>query len=131
MAIFSRKAVWKRAAGRCEYCQLAQVDSVLPLELDHVRAKKHRGTTTLSNTCLACAYCNSAKGSNVAGYDPVTDALVPLFNPRADDWHDHFKWEGPVLRGLTSEGRATIEVLRINDPDRIEHRRLLQAAQRN
>src|SRR5205823_3490337 len=98
---------------RCEYCQLLQVDSVLPLELDHVRAKKHRGSTTLSNTCLACAYCNSAKGSNAAGYDPVSDELVPLFNPRADNWDDHFKWTGPVLQGLTREGRATIEVLRI------------------
>jgi hypothetical protein len=130
MAKFSRKKVWARAGGKCEYCQLAQADSVLPHELDHIRAKQHHSPTTLRNTCLACANCNAAKGPNVAGFDPATDALVPLFNPRADCWEDHFKWKGPMLVGITQEGRATIEVLRINDEARIEHRRLLQEARR-
>jgi hypothetical protein len=131
MAKFSRRKVWERAKGRCEYCQLAQADSVLPHEVDHIRAKKHRGRTTLRNTCLACAYCNGAKGPNAAGYDPETDELVPLFNPRTDRWRHHFEWAGAVLRGRTSIGRATIEVLRINDLDRIEHRRLLASARAN
>lgn len=130
MAKFSRKKVWARAGGKCEYCQLAQTDSVLPHETDHIRARKHRGPTTLRNTCLACAYCNAAKGSNVAGYDPATDTLVPLFNPRADRWADHFKWDGPILVGITPQGRATVEVLRINDAARVEHRRLLHAVRR-
>jgi hypothetical protein len=125
MAKLSRKVLWERAGGKCEYCQLPQEGSVLPHEVDHIRAKKHRGPTTLRNTCLACAYCNGAKGSNVAGYDPETDILVPLFNPRADVWQDHFFREGPILHGKTPRGRATIDVLRINDPARIEHRRLL------
>jgi hypothetical protein len=30
------------------------------------------------------------------------------------------------LRGLTAIGRTTIDVLRINLPERVEHRRLLQ-----
>jgi hypothetical protein len=130
MAKFSRKKVWARAGGRCEYCQLAQADSLLPHELDHIRAKKHRGPTTLLNTCLACAYCNAAKGSNVAGYDPATEALVPLFNPRTDKWEEHFEWKGAILAGMTPTARATIEVLRINAPARIEHRRLLKAIRR-
>lgn len=128
MASYSRKQVWTRAEGKCEYCQLPQELTILPHEVDHIRAKKHRGPTTLLNTCLACAYCNSAKGSNVAGYDPETDQLVPLYNPRLDIWDDHFTWEGPILHGKTAVARATVAVLRINDPDRVEHRRLLQAA---
>jgi hypothetical protein len=98
---------------------------MLPHEVDHVRAKKHHGLTSLVNTCLACAQCNAAKGPNAAGYDSETGDLVPLFNPRADAWNDHFSWVGPVLRGLTPVARATIDVLRINDPSRVEHRRLL------
>src|SRR5439155_8849614 len=121
MAKFSRKAVWKRAKGKCEYCQLAQQHSVLPHEIDHIRAKKHRGATTLENTCLACAYCNGSKGTNVAGYDPDTGELVPLFNPRRDLWKTHFFWLGAVLHGRTAVARATIDVLRINDLARIEH----------
>jgi len=121
-----RRLVWKRARGRCEYCGLAQTQSSLPLEIDHIRARKHRGPSTAENTCLACAYCNSAKASNAAGYDPLTDKLVPLFDPRRDYWKDHFEWIGPVLKGRTEIGRATIEVLGINRPERVEHRRLLQ-----
>jgi hypothetical protein len=80
---------------------------------------------------LACAYCNAAKGTNAAGFDPETDELVPLFNPRADTWADHFVWDGPILVGRTPIGRATIEVLGINRPERVEHRRLLSEARQN
>jgi hypothetical protein len=126
-AKFSRNLVRERAGARCEYCQLPEEESVLPHELDHIRAKKHRGQTSLQNTCWACAYCNLAKGPNVAGYDDETDELVALFNPRTEEWKEHFFWEGPVLRGKTPKGRATVDVLRINDPERVEHRRLITA----
>jgi len=53
---------------------------------------------------------------------------VPLFNPRADRWQDHFEWEGPVLHGKTAVARATISLLQINDPVRVAHCRLLMAA---
>jgi hypothetical protein len=130
MPEFSRKKVWERADGKCEYCQLPQEASVLPHGLDHIRARKHHGLTTMENTCLACAYCNGAKGSNVAGYDLKTGELVPLFNPRSDVWDEHFFWRSSVLVGKTAVGRTTIDVLRINDPERVEHRRLLAAQYR-
>ncbi|HEX3151859.1 MAG TPA: HNH endonuclease signature motif containing protein [Gemmataceae bacterium] len=123
-----RQLIWKRAHGRCEYCQLAQVHTNLPHEVDHIRAKKHRGPTNLQNTCLTCAYCNAAKGPCAAGFDPETDQLVPLFNPRLDNWTEHFVWNGPILEGRTAIGRATIAVLGINRAERIAHRRLLLEA---
>lgn len=116
MATFRRKLVWRRAKGCCEYCQLSQEYSVLPHEIDHIRAKKHHGPHTMENTCIACAHCNGAKSSNAAGYDPETDELVPLFNPRLDIWEDHFFWDRALLIGKTPVGRATIDVLSINDP---------------
>jgi hypothetical protein len=125
MTTFRRKQAWRRARGCCEYCQLAQAHSVIPHTIDHIRAKKHHGHHTMENTCVACAHCNGAKGSNVAGYDPETGDLVPLFNPRSDVWHDHFWWNGPVLSGNTPVGRATIDVLNINDPTRVDQRDLL------
>jgi|SRR5665213_668435 len=128
MARFRRQFVWQRARDRCEYCRLAQRNSNLPHEIDHIRARKHHGATTLENTCLACARCNASKGTNVAGYDPASGELVPLFDPRRDAWAKHFRWDGPRLVGHTAVGRATIDVLVINDHDRVEHRRLLLAA---
>lgn len=123
-----KRQVWERAAGCCEYCQMPQEFQVRPFQLDHVRAQKHRGETSLENLALACFACNVYKSSNLAGYDPATEVLVPLFNPRKDSWNRHFVWNGPVLRGKTSIGRTTIEVLRINLPERVEHRRLLLKA---
>jgi hypothetical protein len=72
--------------------------------------------------------CNAFKGPNVAGYDPESDSLQPLFNPRQDAWSEHFAWDGPKLKGLTPIGRTTIDVLRINQSERVEHRRLAIAA---
>lgn len=125
MAKVRRGLVSKRAYGCCEYCQLAQESSILPHQIDHVRATKHRGANTMDNTCFACAHCNAAKGPNVAGYDPETGALVALFNPRVDVWREHFHWQGALLVGNTPVGRATIDVLRINDADCVEQRREL------
>ena len=64
-----------------------------------------------------------------AGFDPETDELVPLFNPRQELWTDHFAWENAVLVGKTPVGRATIDVLRINDPICVEHREFLIGAE--
>jgi len=108
-----------------EYCRLSQRDSLLPHAIDHIRAEKHRGETSLENLCWACAQCNAAKGPNIAGYDPKTDDVTVLFNPRTQDWSEHFEWKGGSLVGKTPVGRATIEVLSINAPERVEHRRLL------
>ena len=125
MAKYQRKLVWQRAKGCCEYCQLPQEYSILPHETDHIRAKKHHGAHNLENTCLACAHCNGAKGSNAAGYDLETGDLVPLYNPRTDSWEDHFLWDGPILVGKTPVARATIDVLNINDPICLDQRHFL------
>lgn len=122
MAKVRRQLVKQRARNRCEYCELDQEFSILPHQIDHVRATKHHGPNTLENTCFACAHCNAAKGPNVAGYDAETGILVPLFNPRKDAWKVHFRWRGGILVGRTPVGRATIDVLRINDSDCIEQR---------
>ena len=75
-----------------------------------------------------CSFCNGAKGSNAAGFDPETDDLVALFNPREDSWEEHFSWHGPVLVGKTPVGRATIHVLNINDPICVDQREFLMSA---
>lgn len=125
MGRMDRKEVFRRARERCEYCHLPQSCSILPHEIDHIRSKKHHGGTTPLNVCVACAYCNSAKGSNVAGYDPDTGQLVGLFNPRADSWKEHFFWRNGLLVGRTPRARATIDVLSINEPTRLATRRWL------
>lgn len=69
------------------------------------------------NLCLACAWCNSFKSDKIRGIDPVTSVEVPLFHPREQIWHEHFEWssDGVFVIGRTSIGRATVDVLKMNN----------------
>ena len=122
------RLVWRRAGNACEYCRLPQEHSKLTFEVDHIIALKHGGKTVSGNLALSCFYCNSYKGANLAGCDPKTGKLTPLFNPRRHKWTTHFRWDGPVLIGRTAIGRTTIAVLNINEADAVATRELLMDA---
>jgi hypothetical protein len=108
------------AAGR-----VPQERDRLPFEIDHIIAENHEGITTSSNLCLCCFACNRHKGPNIAGIDPKTRKIVPLFHPRRHKWSRHFRWDGAVLVGRTPQGRATVRVLKINLDYRVEFRQEL------
>lgn len=119
-----RRQVRERASERCEYCLLAEVQAFFPHEPDHIIAQKHGGTTVLQNLALACFDCNRFKGSDIASVDPFSGVLTPIFNPRTDRWTEHFWFDSGRIVPLTSIGRATERLLRLNLPVRVEIRRL-------
>ena len=121
------RRVRERARGRCEYCQLPEAFSTLPFQVDHIIARKHGGATEPGNLALACFYCNTHKGPNIAGRHRDTAEIVRLFNPRTDEWAEHFKWNGPTLTGLTAIGGVTVDVLAINRPEFVTLRESLIA----
>lgn len=120
--------VWRRAVLRCEYCHTPARLSGLNFQIDHIIAEKHGGPTDAENLALSCIYCNSYKGANLSGIDPATGEIARLFHPRRDRWDEQFGWHGPVLVGRTPIGRATVVVLRINDPTAVALRRLFMRA---
>lgn len=125
-----RRLVAERASGRCEYCLLSEDDSFHPHQVDHVISRKHGGATAESNLAFACLRCNAWKGSDIASLDPLTNAVVALFNPRKQKWHDHFRLDGPILEPLTPEARATARLLRLNLDQRVIERRILARTRR-
>lgn len=124
-----KERVWQRAKGLCEYCHVPHAFDPVPYHIDHIIAQKHGGPTDAENLSLACFGCNNQKQSDIAGIDPdgSPDDPVRLFHPRKDSWHEHFEWEGPILRAKTPIGRVTLYVLGINLPHRVAFRRLLVA----
>jgi hypothetical protein len=114
-----------RAGGRCEYCHFPEAAAELPFHVDHIIAEKHGGPTESANLAWACFSCNSHKGPNIAGLDPLTGNLTRLFHPRSDIWNEHFAFEGAWLRGITDVARTTIAVLNMNDADSIAVRQAL------
>jgi hypothetical protein len=122
-----RKMVRDRAGCCCEYCLLPDSCDPLPFCVDHIIAQQHLGATVEHNLAWSCFSCNTHKGPNIAGIDPVSRRLTRLFHPRRDAWTAHFSRTGAELNGLSAVGRATLQVLNINDAERVEHRRLLMA----
>jgi hypothetical protein len=123
----TRRRVQRRARNRCEYCQLSQAAApVVRFQIEHVRPRQHGGDDALKNLAFACPRCNRFKGPNLAGIDPRTKRLVPLFNPRTQDWHDHFEFDGIRIVGLAAIGRATVRLLNMNADDRLKVRAALE-----
>lgn len=115
-----RNEVRARAGNRCEYCRIHQDDfPFFVFPIDHIIDRQHRGETVLENLALSCPACNAHKGPNIAGIDPLSNQLTPLFNPRSDRWSEHFEWTGAFLAGMTDVGRSTVDVLAINHPDNL------------
>jgi hypothetical protein len=119
--------VRRRARYRCEYCGLPEADApVVPLNIEHIVARKHSGATRPSNLAAACYHCNFHKGTDLVGIDERTGRRVSLFKPRRHQWRHHFRWRGRYLIGRTAIGRATVAVLSMNDDEMIDLRSTLQ-----
>lgn len=127
----TRNLVRRRANECCEYCRLRQQDSELTHHIEHVVAKQHGGTDDPNNLALSCHRCNLHKGPNLTGIDPQTGQLAPLFHPRLDQWTEHFVFRGVRIEGISATGRATGQVLAMNDPRRLELRQELLKRRRS
>jgi len=121
----TRQLVRRRANDRCEYCHLPQAGHDERFSIDHIIPIKHGGGESESNLALACLRCNLGKGANLSGIDSISGQIVSLFDPRRHVWHQHFHWNGPLLAGLTPEGRATVSVMNMNAPERVQLRQSL------
>ncbi len=119
-----RVVVRDRARNCCEYCHLPQNRfPLVAFHIEHVIARQHGGSDDPANLCLACHWCNLFKGPNLSSLHE--GELVRLFDPRSDDWAEHFQFIDGVIVGLTPIGTVTLRLLNMNDPERVELRSLI------
>lgn len=125
-----QRAVIERAKGHCEYCCLPAAFSPNPFNFEHIMPIIKNGLTELFNLAFSCGGCNAYKKDKIAALDPFTRQLCPLFNPRTDNWAEHFEWSEDDLFviGTTPIGRATVNLLKINRAGNVNLRRLLKMA---
>lgn len=128
-----RQYLEDRAGGYCEYCKANVVFSPHPFTIDHIIPKSAGATDDLDNIAYACFGCNRCKHDKFTAIDPFSQTVVPIFNPRTEDWNDHFVWNADTTRllGLTAIGRATIEKLKLNRPELVRMREALVAVNRH
>ena len=114
--------VEERAAGRCEYCRMHQSLQGATFHVEHIIPRSRGGASQLDNLGWACPSCNLHKSNRVEVRTTDNLQMIFLFNPRTDNWNDHFCWAGYVIVGLTSCGEATVDALYLNHDRRIKIR---------
>jgi 5-methylcytosine-specific restriction endonuclease McrA len=83
---FSRKNVWIRDEGRCQYCRKSV--STKDFTLDHIVPRTIGGTTTWTNVVTCCSTCNQKKGDkplNKSGLSLVKNPTKPSSLPYVQD----------------------------------------------
>jgi hypothetical protein len=113
-----RKEVIARAACLCEYCLVHEEDTYFGCQVDRIISEKHGVLTESENLALACTVCNRNKGSDIGSLVWESRQFVRFFNPRIDNWREHFRLEGVEIVPLTEIGIATDNILKFNDPER-------------
>jgi hypothetical protein len=121
-----RQRVIAAARGRCGYCLTQEAITGTPLAFEHIIPQARGGPTAEENLWLSCAQCNLRKNDRLVARDPVTGDQAPLFDPRRQEWAEHFAWaeEGTIIVGLTATGRATVDALDLNRHLLVDARRI-------
>jgi HNH endonuclease len=116
-----------RAHHTCEYCCAPEILSNMAFEVDHIIPISRNGADELDNLALSCRICNLRKSDHIEGIDPVTGQTVRLFNPRENDWSEHFEKQSQLpyqILGKTAIGRTTITRLDMNSSLQLRARSL-------
>ncbi|PSB50615.1 HNH endonuclease [filamentous cyanobacterium Phorm 6] len=113
----TRNLARSRAGFLCEYCHSAEESSSTLFTIDHILPRSIGGSDELENLALACHRCNNNRYNFISGTDPETEQEVTLFNPRQQQWLDHFIWsaDGLEIMGITPTGRGNCDRLDLND----------------
>ena len=116
----------RQAGNRCGYCLTDEEVVGSPMEIDHLIPEAQGGHTIEENLWLACSACNGFKGDRTIVIDPLSGETIALFNPRRQQWGEHFAWtqSGDLIVGRTPIGRATVAALKLNRPLLVRAHRL-------
>ena len=118
------REVRHRAAGRCEYCLFPESASELPF-ISTTSSRRSTAARASLRIWHGHVFPATFARDRILPVLIRTGELTSLFNPRTDGWHDHFAWDGVLLRGKSAIGRATVAVLDINHVDSLTVRKAL------
>ncbi|ATA91360.1 HNH endonuclease [Capnocytophaga canimorsus] len=116
--IWLKKALLQSSHNKCAYCECNIVEESKYLEVEHFYCKKDFPDKVLewNNLLPSCKRCNGKKGSH-----SVQNA--PIVNPYDDTPQQHMYLENYRLKNKDDKGRTTIDVLDLNDTERLVNSR--------
>ncbi|BAZ12015.1 HNH endonuclease [Calothrix sp. NIES-4071] len=97
-----RAKIRTQANDQCGYCRSLQRYVLGILEIEHIIPKALGGNDDEENLWLACRLCNNYKAAQTHATDPLTNRKVRLYNPRKQNWSQHFEWtnDGSNIIGM-------------------------------
>ena len=127
LSVKIKKQVAKRANNLCEYCLANSEYAHHTFPIDHIIPTAIGGTDSVNNLANSCQFCNGSKYNKTHCLDPVTGENTRFYNPRKDNWKDHFVWneDKSVIIGITPIGRATVHCLKVNRQEAVNLRKVL------
>ena len=122
-----KQQVRLRAKNCCEYCYSQEKFATHIFSVEHIKPLSKGGNNNLDNLALSCQGCNNHKYNKTEGKDTISGAIISLYNPRHQNWQEHFNWnqDYALIIGLTPTGRTTVEILRLNREGLVNLRRIL------
>ena len=115
-----------RAGNRCEYCKMHQALQGATFHVEHVIPRAAGGSNRLDNLAWACPSCNLHKSDRTSCELDSSTGPILLFNPRLNQWSDHFEWDDYIMIAKTDIGQATVVALDLNHERRIKIRQAEQ-----
>ena len=120
-----RRFVASRSDFLCEYCLIHEEDTFWGCQIDYIDSVKNGGRSEPDNLVSVCVFCRRGKNADIGSLLGRTGELVRVFDPRQDEWSDHFYLEELVIKPRTHIGEVTVEILKFNSVERILERRTL------
>lgn len=100
--------------NKCAYCECSISEESKYMEVEHFehKGKYPDGVVDWDNLLPSCKRCNIAKGVHDTRHEPIV-------NPFKIDPKNHLTFSLYRLKGLDAIGKSTIDVLDLNNSDRL------------
>ncbi len=100
--------------GKCSYCECDLTEESKYMEVEHFEDKMHNPdkVVTWENLLPSCKRCNGSKGV----HDVISE---PILNPYVQNPRDHLVMRFYRMRGVTQLGKNSIDVLGLNNQERL------------
>lgn len=104
----------KSSNGKCAYCECSITEESKYMEVEHFLYKKSYQDNVVewSNLLPSCKRCNLKKSK----HDAIAE---PILNPYIIDPKIHFRVHYYRIKGITDIGKSTVDVLDLNNSDRL------------
>jgi hypothetical protein len=121
-----RRLVATRADGLCEYCLINEEDTFLAARWITSSVKSTVDKPTLTTWLTPVPFAIGPRAV-IGSIVQQTGSFVRFFNPRTDQWAEHFVLDGVAIVARSDIGEVTARILDFNNEERLFERQTLQA----